>query len=277
MGSPDQEDDRTSTELQHRRSIRRTFAVAAKPVTVREFRRFLMENKLESWFDGNGEVASQMKKYSPDDDGPIIFVNWNQAALYCNWLSKKEGIPPDQWCYQINEKWVVTAMKPKYLHLQGYRLPTEAEWEYTCRAGAKTSRSYGESSELLEKYGWYLGKSQERTHPVGMRKPNDLGLFDMHGNVWNWCQGGYVPYQVPKSGEALDDGEEDPLQVTDADRVLRGGSFVDGASILRSAHRNYDSPTARMFDYGFRVARTLALSSPGASQPEAPSAREKGK
>jgi serine/threonine protein kinase/formylglycine-generating enzyme required for sulfatase activity len=295
MGSPSTEDGRGGNESQHQRRIGRTYAVAAKSVTVREFRRFLKENQLEEWFEAGGQAAPLMKRYSPDEDGPIILVDWYQAAAYCNWLSKVENIPEDQWCYETNARklsqeklsglvsllapqhalaraanarsWSmvldqqpqVTALKKGYLSLRGYRLPTEAEMEYACRAGAVTSRYYGETEELLVEYGLYLKNSKDRSWPVGGRKPNDLGLFDMHGNVWNWCQespGG--DYAAPKGGGALED-KEGSLQILSTElRVLRGGSFVTRAVDVRSAYRLRNVPADRSDCVGFRPARTFA-------------------
>ena len=259
MGSPSTEAGRLAVESQHRRRIGRTFALAAKPVTVREFRRFLKENKLEAWFDVGGRVAPQMKRYSPDEHGPIILVDWHQAAAYCNWLSKQEGIPEPQWCYQTNPQGQVTALKAKYLSLQGYRLPTEAEWEYACRAGAVTSRYYGETEELLPRYAWYLKNSGERSWPVGKKKPNDLGLFDMHGTVDTWCQDSFQgDYPAGKEGERIDDNEGGLVINSAVGRVWRGGSFIYQAVYVRSAYRTRDVPSNRAIYVGIRPARTFA-------------------
>src|SRR5438477_5798912 len=121
-------------------------------------------------------------------------------------MSKEEGIPQDQWCYEIKNG-QVTKLKANYLSLTGYRLPTEAEMEYATRADALTSRYFGETEELLPKYAWYLKNSQDQTWPVGSLKPNDLGLFDVHGSVWNWCQEKYVAYPSNWEGETVDDRE----------------------------------------------------------------------
>jgi formylglycine-generating enzyme required for sulfatase activity len=227
-------------------------------VTVREFRRFLKENKLEAWFDGGGQAAPLMKRYSPEEHGPIILVDWYKAAAYCNWLSKVEGIPEDQWCYQTDPQGQVTALEAKYLSLQGYRLPTEAEWEYACRAGAVTSRYYGETEELLPRYAWYQKSSGEQSWPVGKKKPNDLGLFDLHGNVYTWCQESYQgDYPASKNGEGIED-KEGTLSITlTVARVLRGGSFGVRASLVRAACRNPNAPAVRGDSYGFRPARTF--------------------
>src|SRR5262249_43587147 len=147
----------------------------------------------------------------PDPNCPIGGVIWYEAAAYSNWLSKEEGIPEDQWCYETNPQGQGVKMKEKYLHLTGYRLPTEAEWEYACRAGAVTSRYYGDSEELLRHYGWYRQNSQERTWPVGSKKPNDWGLFDLHGNVWTWCQDRMKNY--PQGTEKVEDDIEDILSI----------------------------------------------------------------
>jgi formylglycine-generating enzyme required for sulfatase activity len=257
IGSPPTEDGRAPIESRHTRRIGRTFALAAKPVTVREFRRYLKENNLEAWFDGGGQ-APPLKRHSPEEHGPIILVDWYMAAAYCNWLSQQEGIPEGQWCYETNPQGQVTALKAKYLSLQGYRLPTEAEWEYACRAGAVTSRYYGETEELLPRYAWYLKSSGERSWPVGKKKPNDLGLFDMHGNVNTWCQESYQgDYPASKNGDAIEDKEGELSIISTVSRVLRGGSFLLQASDARSASRLRLVPSYRNNDVGFRPARTF--------------------
>jgi formylglycine-generating enzyme required for sulfatase activity len=179
------------------------------------------------------------------------------AAAYCNWLSEQEGIPKEQWCYERNKEGkFAEGMKlaPDYLKRTGYRLPTEAEWEYACRAGAVTSRYYGESEELLGKYGWYVSNADNRSWPVGSKKPNDLGLFDMHGNVWMWCQDRMKDYGL---GQGVIDDNEDSLLVDARERVLRGGAIVVRASLVRSACRYGFVPSSVGFYVGFRPARTF--------------------
>ena len=127
------------------------------------------------------------------DDSPQTGVTWYVAAEYCNWLSEKDGIPPDQHCYEKNEQGGIDEgmrTKDKYRpHLRtGYRLPSEAEWEFACRAGTITRFSFGESDALLADYAWCNVNSENHAWPVAGLKPNDLGLFDMHGNVWQWCE-----------------------------------------------------------------------------------------
>src|SRR5262249_49787037 len=137
----------------------------------------------------------------------------------------------------------VTRLRANYLSLTGYRLPTEAEWEYACRAGAVTSWYYGEAEEpLLPRYGWDLKNSGERTWPVAGKKPNDLGLFDMHGNAYTWCQESYQDYPRAKGGEAIEDKEDDLIISPSTFRVLRGGSFLFHAVYVRSANRVVDVP-----------------------------------
>src|SRR5262249_27441943 len=126
-----------------------------------------------------------------------------------------------------------------------------------CRAGAVTSRSYGETVELLGKYGWYVENSKERTWPVGSKKPNDLGLFDMHGNVYSWCQESYKDYPGPKDAGVFEDKEDFLSIELSNSRVLRGGSFNTQASIVRSAYRLRYVPSLRVINVGFRPVRTL--------------------
>jgi hypothetical protein len=125
-----------------------------------------------------------------------------------------------------------------YLQRTGYRLPTEAEWEFACRAGAVTSRHYGEAEVLLEKYSWNNKNSQGRTSPVGSKKPNDLGLFDMHGNVINWCQEKWKDDSQSQGERAREDTEDTLLVNSEPFRVVRGGSFHHGAERARCANRS---------------------------------------
>jgi formylglycine-generating enzyme required for sulfatase activity len=235
--------------------------LAAKSVTLGEYRKFQPRY-------GLGEV----EPHARGADSPVIGTNWFQAVQYCNWLSKVDGIPEDQWCYEI--KGNAVKLKPKYLSISGYRLPTEAEMEYATRAGALTTRYYGETEELLAKYAWYIKNSEERTWPVGSLKPNDLGLFDVQGNVFTWCQERFKAYPTGAGDKAAED-QEDGLVVTSTDgRVLRGGSFLTQASVVRSASRLNLVPTYRDSNCGFRLARTLPLGFFAALPPTAEGGRK---
>jgi serine/threonine protein kinase/formylglycine-generating enzyme required for sulfatase activity len=265
MGSPLTEAGRRDNEAQHKKRISRTFAVAAKSVTVEQYRQLDKSYPLKAATTRTADL-------------PVGGMNWFTAAKYCNWLSKEEGVPEEQWCYETDAMGQVTKMKANYLSLSGYRLPTEAEMEYATRAGALTSRYYGEAEELLGKYAWYLENGKNHTWPVGGKKPNDLGLFDMHGNVYMWCQESYRDYSRTNENAALEDNEDDLSIESTTGRVLRGGSFYRQAASLRSAYRPNIVPANRNFDYGFRVARTLPvalhaalpLASPPAAGPITP-------
>ena len=134
--------------------------------------------------------ASELSKYSPDQEGPWIAPEWYTAAHYFNWLSEQEGLPKDQWCYLPNAAGAYAegmSIPADVLERTGYRLPTEAEWEYACRAGAVTSRYYGHSIDLLDTYARYPANSKEHAWACGSLFSNDLGLFDMLGNISEWC------------------------------------------------------------------------------------------
>ncbi len=252
MGTPDQEPDKFVDEVLHRRRIGRSFAIATKEVTVKQFKEFCRANPTIS----HGRAAH----LSPDDDGPIIGVSWFEAARYCRWLSEQEGVLPEEMCYPPIED-IKEGMKFVEGHLSrtGYRLPTEAEWEYACRAGATTSRAYGRSEELLGNYAWHLGNSGSHAWPVGRLKPNDLGLFDMYGNALEWTYNRYVKLDVGKTrGQQVIDDKDETNDILDSDyRVLRGGAFTSLARYVRSAARNNMYPPATHIQLnGFRVART---------------------
>ncbi len=252
MGSPPSEPRRQNGETLHQRKIDRGFAIASKPVTVAQFKEFLKENEIREWLTKSKEI----EEWSPNDGGPIIKVTWYEAARYCNWLSKKERIPKEHWCYPDK---IEAGMKPypDYLKRQGYRLPTEAEWEYACRANTLSSRYYGSSETLLPRYAWNLNNSEWRTWPVGQKRPNDLGLFDMHGNVWNWCQESRKSYQPTKEGKPAEDKEDlRARENTPPYPMQRGGSWVNLPPLVRSARRSSHSPSDGSYSGGFRPART---------------------
>ena len=254
MGSPESEPKRRSDEILHRRRIGRRFAISAKEVTKSQYRAFQRDNP--------HIPTPNIEKYSPTDDSPQVGVDWYDAAAYCNWLSEKDGILEDQWCYEPDEKGVYgPGMKAKgnFLELSGYRLPTEAEWEFACRARTVTSRYYGLSDSLLPKYGRFLANAQTRTWPVGRLKPNGFGLFDMQGNVIEWCHNKYVDYDTIENDVVDDIPDVEPV-TNKFNRVLRGGSFYGRFASLRSPKRSDYVPTNRSDSVGFRPSRTYNLS-----------------
>ncbi len=248
MGSPSSEQRRSVAEASHQMLIGRKFALATKEVTIEQFRKFAQAT--------GSKMPPYTRRHSPDDNGPIIMINWYRAAQYCRWLSEQAGLGEDQMCYppidQIHEG---MQPYPDYLERRGFRLPTEAEWEIACRAGSNTSRAFGGSEELLADYAWYMANSSDRAWPGGLQKPNDFGLFDMHGNVWEWCGDRWTSYWENPRGRDLPD-----LTVVDAatNRVLRGGSFDSAAKTVRSAFRDrFEKPQFGSDEIGFRVACTV--------------------
>jgi formylglycine-generating enzyme required for sulfatase activity len=256
MGSPLAEEGRAGgpegkDEFRHWTRISRSFAIASKEVTVDQFLRFRKHHSVS-------------RQHAPSDDCPVNNVSWFDAAKYCNWLSEQEGIPPDQWCYEPNAEGKYAPgmkMAANYLQRTGYRLPTEAEWEFACRAGAVTRFYFGESDELLPRYAWYQKNGPNKSWPVGSLKPNDFGLFDMHGNDWEWCQDASKPYSDSGIGKATDDLEDITEIPNAAWRALRGGGLDNPASSLRAANRNAERPPGRGGNVGFRPARTLPFRS----------------
>ena len=264
MGSPESERERVYVEVLHRRNIGRRFAIAATEVTKAQYVRFQqgVRGTLGGTQPGrpNSDISAlDTTPWVKTDDSPHIGMTWYEAVAYCNWLSEQEGVPPEEWCYETNAENTYgpdTRARDNYLELPGYRLPTEAEWEYACRAGTTTSRCFGSTDELLPKYAWYLTNAGAVTHPVGSLMPNDLGLFDMHGNVMEWCHERNADYAVSPEGVAEDFRDTLPA-VENAVRVLRGGAFASDAAGVRSAFRYFNRPDSHYTSYGFRPARTM--------------------
>jgi formylglycine-generating enzyme required for sulfatase activity len=189
----------------------------------------------------------------------MIGFTWYIAAEYCNWLSEQEGLPRDQWCYLPREPGSSgegMTIPANVLERSGYRLPTDAEWEYACRSGAVTSYYFGFSLELLGKYAWYLANSKEHAWSCGSLLPNDLGLFDMLGNEIEWVHDG-VNRALPEKGRLFSDVINISESVNETiPRILRGGSFLFQPASVRSANRFRIQPSLRLANCGFRPART---------------------
>jgi formylglycine-generating enzyme required for sulfatase activity len=275
MGSPENEAYRDTDEVQHKVTIPRSFAIDTKEITIAQFQRFLDNNpaiRQLAKADADKDPSRDNKKllrFSPNEQCPQILVTWYEAAQYCNWLSKQEGIPQKEWVYPPPDQIKSGMVMPKdYLKRTGYRLPTEAEWEFACRANTTSSRFFGSSNDRLADYAWYSKKPPQQkgdtidaqdphhTYPVAQLQPNQFGLFDVYGNVWEWCQSRRLPY----SRDAVEDTEDIPAIITDSTAMIRrGGSFAYGKEVMRSAHRGATNyfPMQRRDNVGFRIARTM--------------------
>ncbi|WP_295383841.1 formylglycine-generating enzyme family protein [uncultured Thiodictyon sp.] len=174
-------------------------------------------------------VAERRCTHKPDDERwgrgsrPVINVSWDDAQQYVAWLGRKTGKP--------------------------YRLPSEAEWEYAARAGTRTAWSFGDDEQALGDYAWFDANAGGKTHPVGEKRPNPWGLYDVHGNVWEWVQDkGHGSYQgAPADGRPWDD-------VSGAGRVARGGGWIGSGRYVRSACRSGNVSGVRDLNVGFRLA-----------------------
>jgi formylglycine-generating enzyme required for sulfatase activity len=258
MGSPDEDKDAEDDEKpQHRVKISKPFYLGATEVTVGQFGRVVESAgyRTEAETDGKGgwgwnEQAKKFEGFDPKhswrftgfeqtDEHPVVNVTWNDAIAFCNELSKLEGLKP---YYRIGAG--------EQSGGDRYRLPTEAEWEYACRAGSTTKYGFGDDASELGQYAWYEGNSGLKTHPVGQKRPNGFGLFDMHGNVWEWCWDWYDSRYYSQSPDA-DPAGPSRLSI----RVFRGGGWDDDPRSVRSANRYRDTPVSRNGLLGFRVAR----------------------
>ena len=239
MGSPVKE-ERLKTyydEVQHDVAISKYYYLGAFEVTQAQYKKVMCENPSRFQGDELGEQNRQTGKPLKEIDGsnhPVERVTWEDAVKFCKLLSE---LPEEKKAGRI------------------YRLPTEAEWEYACRAGSKTAFSFDEKLNSEDEYIWHSGNSNGQTNPVGRKKPNAWGLHDMHGNVWEWCSDKYSEY--PKNPVIDPAGSEDGVG-----HVIRGGCWGEGLLRCRSANRKKFEAVCCGFDWldfqngehGFRVA-----------------------
>ena len=210
MGSPEDEEDRLDRETQHLVKISRPYWLGKYPVTQGQ------------WEEAMGENPSGFK--DAGKDAPVECVSWEDAVEFCGKLNEREG-----QAGRLQEGYQ-------------YSLPTEAEWEYACRAGTKGPYS----GDLLDDLGWYSQNSGWKTHQVGLKLANPWGLYDMHGNVLEWCHDWYVKYEA--------DFVTDPVGPSFGSiRVPRGGSWNGSARFCRSARRSRVVPDFRGYALGFRL------------------------
>ncbi|MFN6398848.1 MAG: formylglycine-generating enzyme family protein [Planctomycetota bacterium] len=218
MGSPESEQGRFENETQHDVTISKDYYLGVYEVTQAQHEKVMGKNP--SHFQG-AIVGNE------NADLPVENVSWEDAVEFCKKLSE---LPEEKKAGRV------------------YRLPTEAEWEYACRAGSKTAYSFDDEDGLLPEYGWFRRNSSSRTHTVGLLEPNVWGLFDMHGNVWEFCSDWYAEY--PKGPVSDPSGPSKGVH-----RVYRGGGWgADNAADCRSAWRNGFLPSSGNIHYGFRVA-----------------------
>ncbi len=234
MGSPENEEGRYPDEGPQRRVEVPNFRMMRTLVTRRLYRTYM------------DEVPEEWGMADTDGELPANEVSWYDAVRFCNALSAAEFLEPS---YRIEGEGSVTLIPGA----KGYRLPTEAEWEYACRAGTTTVWSFGSDAANIAEYAWYADNSGDKPHPVAEKKPNPWGLYDMHGNLWEWVEDCWHDnYQgAPSDGSAWVD-KDCPR------RVVRGGSFNGPPRRLRSAFRIRVQPAFRFDRNGFRCVRSLS-------------------
>jgi formylglycine-generating enzyme required for sulfatase activity len=187
------------------------------------------------------EVMGNNPSYFKGDNLPVEQVSWSDAVEYCNKLSLKEGLTP---AYRGSGDSIVCDF-----NASGYRLPTEAEWEYAAKGGNKDYMIYEYAGgNNADSVGWYNGNSGNRTHPAGTKQPNSLGLYDMSGNVWEWCWDWYGNYSsgIQNNPTGASSGTS---------RVCRGGGWYFTAALARSALRGDFTPSFWFYSVGFRLVR----------------------
>jgi len=188
-------------------------------------------------------VGANPSRYK-DPNCPVDQVRWTQAAAYCNARSRAEGLAA---CYDPNT-WACD------FDAGGYRLPTEAEWEYACRAGSQAAWCFGDDEPRLAKHGWYKANQTRGPHAVGRLAPNAWGLYDVHGNLWEWCNDWYA-----EDAYAQGPARNPRGPAAGKDRVLRGGCWDSRPNECRSAYRYYEKPVFTDVCFGKAVSGFVGI------------------
>lgn len=252
IGSVADQPDRLKDEVRHAVTLTRPFALLDREITLEELIAFSPQS-----------YARFMKQFDAKPTDAAFGIDWYDSVAYCRWLGKAMGLSESNQCYadpetldkeqyarDLQVNWAARNW-PLDLDQRGFRLPTESEWEVVARSGSRTAYGFGSEVALLDRFGWFTENSSRQVHASRELRPNLRGLFDMHGNLFEWTHDWYGDF-----GEST---QSDPLGAkSGSDRVLRGGSWNIDAAYCRSARRNTNVPTFRPLSYGFR----LALSSP---------------
>ncbi len=233
----------------HTVRITRSFYMGACEVTFDEYDRFCVDTSRNKAEDGGRGRGTQ----------PLLNVDWYDAVAYCNWLSEREGLTP---CYSGTGK----GTECDFL-AEGFRLPTEAEWEYAARGGRQSGGFTYAGSNDPDDVAWYEANANDQPQPVGQKQPNELGLYDMSGNLFEWCWDWYGRDYYSSSPESDPPGPPAPKTTTPWElvRVRRSGSWREKAESIRTAFRSYDT-ASYVGDNGFRLVRMAGPSTAALSE-----------
>jgi serine/threonine protein kinase/formylglycine-generating enzyme required for sulfatase activity len=265
IGSVADQPDRQKNEIRHAVTMTRPFALLDRELTFEELIAF------------SPQYAEYLQRYDAQPTDAGFFADWYDSVAYCRWLGKEMGLLESDQVYadpkSLDEKLYARDPQvswaprnwPLDLDKRGFRLPTEAEWEVVSRSGSRTAYGFGSEVALLDRFGWFIEKSSKHVHPGRELRPSLRGLFDLHGNLFEWTHDWY--------GDFGESAQTDPLGVQGGSfRVLRGGGWSFDAADCRAAYRLTIGPALRTNDFGFRLALSSPsrVSSPAKQRPEMP-------